>query len=106
MPRYAVDVETALQGARVDVGEAAWCADADAPIYEGAPITVLARTRTEGWDIERVWCAHHALTELDAEPRDGEGIALAEGELVVVLDDQQAWTAIVRPDVLEWIAPA
>ncbi len=100
--RYEVDVELALRGARVDVGETGWCADCDEPVHEGAAVTVLARTRTGGWDVERLWCPVCAPTELDAESRDGEGVALAEGTLAIVLSSQQAWLAICEPDVLEW----
>lgn len=104
--KYTVDVEVALQGARIDVGETLWCDDCLGELHEGAPVTIVARTRSDGWDVERVWCARHGPTELDAEPRDGEGIALAEGTAILALDDQQVWVTFVRPDVLEWIEPA
>jgi len=103
--RYEVDVELALRGARVDLGETGWCADCGEPLYEGAPVTVLARTRSGGWDIERLWCPRCAPADCEATTRDGEGVALAEGTLGIVLEGSQAWLMLVRPDVLVWVAP-
>jgi hypothetical protein len=105
MPTHAVDVRTALQGTKVDVGEAVHCHSCDGRFYEVAPVTVVARTRSEGWDIETIYGPYCAPTELDIERRDGEGIALVEAELAVVLSGQQAWMIITRIDVLEWEAP-
>jgi len=104
-PRFRVDVATALEGARVDVGEAVHCADCDGRFHEGAPVTVIARTRSGGWDVEAVYGPQCAPDTLDVERRNGEGVALAEAELAVVLSGQQAWMMITRVDVLEWRSP-
>jgi hypothetical protein len=105
MPAFAVDIATALQGVKVDVGEVVHCDGCDGRFYEGAPVTAIARTRTGGWDIETIFGPHCAPDTLDAERRDSEGIALAEAELAVVLSGQQAWMMITRVDVLEWKPP-
>jgi len=101
----ALDIEQRVQGARIDVGETAHCETCDARMHEGQPVTVLARRRSDGrWDIEQVfgpWCAPEDLSE--HRRRDGEAVALVEGELAVVLSDQQSWLMLVRPDVLDWI---
>ena len=104
-PRFRVDVATALEGARVDVGEAVHCADCDGRFHEGAPVTVIARTRSGGWDVEAVFGPHCAPDDLDADRRDGEGTVLAEAELVVTMGRQQSWLALTRVDVLEWREP-
>ena len=70
------------------------------------PVTVVARTRGSGWDVDVIYGPHCAPAELAADRRDGEGIALAEAELAVVLSGQQAWMTVVRVDVLEWRPPA
>ena len=104
--QFRVDVATALQGTRVDVGEAVHCVGCDGRFYEGAPVTIVARTRSDGWDIERVFGPHCAPGSLDEyDRRDGEGLALAEAELAVVLSGQQAWMMVTSVDVLEWLAP-
>lgn len=105
-PKFAVDVEVALQGTKVDVGEAVHCDGCDATFHEGAPVTIVARTRGDGWDIETVYGPHCAPTELQADRRDGEGVALAEAELAIVLSAQQAWLIVTRVDVLAWLSPA
>ena len=98
-----VTVEEALRGLRIDVGETTRATTTDQRLTEGHPVTVLARQRSDGWDAERVWTPHAAPTDLERfERRDGEGLALVEGELAVVLSQQQAWLMLVRPDVLEW----
>jgi len=104
-PRFRVDVATALEGTRVDVGEAVHCADCDGRFHEGAPVTVIARTRSDGWDVEAVFGPQCAPDALDAKRRDGEGIVLAEAELVVAMGRQQSWLALTRVDVLEWKPP-
>jgi hypothetical protein len=84
--RYAVDLEVALEGTRVDVGQRIHCDRCDGRFHEGAPITVVARLRSTGWDVEQVYgpqCAPETLGEY--QRRDGEGIALVEAELAVVL---------------------
>lgn len=105
MPTYTADVTTALQGEKADVGEAVHCDGCDGRFYEGAPVVVVARTRSGGWDVETVYGPHCAPSELEIGRRDGEGIALAEAELAVVLSAQQAWMMITRVDVLEWKPP-
>ena len=105
-PQFRVDVSTALAGTRVDVGESVHCAECDGRFHEGAPVTIVARTRTGGWDVEQVFGPHCAPAELEADRRDGEGLALAEAELAVVLSGQQAWMMVTEVDVLEWRAPS
>jgi len=77
-PRFRVDVATALEGARVDVGEAVHCDGCDGRFHEGAPVTVIARTRSDGWDVEAVFGPQCAPDNLNAKRRDGESVALAE----------------------------
>jgi hypothetical protein len=104
--RYAVDLEVALEGTRVDVGQRIHCDRCDGRFHEGAPVTVVARLRSTGWDVEEVCgpqCAPSDLSEY--QPRDGEGIVLAECELAIVTGRQQAWLALTRVDVLEWREP-
>lgn len=89
-------VEIALWDARIDVGD--WtCAMTRTAVHSTrAPVTILARKRLDVWNIDWIWCAHCAPTDLDADCRDSEGIALAEGTLAAVLLDQQAWLTITR----------
>jgi hypothetical protein len=106
-PRFAVDVAESIQGTRVDVGETAHCAGCDARMHEGHPITVVARHRSSGWDIEVVFGPQCAPTDLsEYQSRAGEAVALVEGELGIVMGRHQSWLLLVRPDVLEWIEPA
>ncbi|WP_135823068.1 hypothetical protein [Halostella litorea] len=103
---FRVDVETALRGAQVDTGEMVHCLGCTAQLFEGRPVTVIARTRTGGWDVEAVFCAQCAPDELaGVERRDSEGIALAEAELATVTRRQQVWLSLVLVDVLGWIEP-
>jgi hypothetical protein len=94
-----------LEGARVDVGEVVHCADCDGRFHEGAPVTVIARTRSTGWDVKAVFGPQCAPENLNVDRRDGEGIVLAEAELVVAMGRQQSWLALTRVDVLEWTSP-
>jgi hypothetical protein len=95
-----------LEGARVDVGEAVHCADCDGRFHEGAPVTVIARLRSTGWDVEEVFGPQCAPSDLgEYSRRDGEAIVLAECELASVMSRQQSWLAVTRADVLEWIEP-
>jgi len=48
MPAFTVDIATALQGTKADVGEVVHCDGCDGRFYEGAPVTVIARIRTGG----------------------------------------------------------
>jgi hypothetical protein len=106
-PQFRVDIETGLQGIQLDVGESVRCETSETAMYEGQPITVLARLRSTGrWDVEAVFAPSHAPATLDGiMRRDGEGLALAEGRVGVVLSDQQAWTTIIAPEVVAWRAP-
>lgn len=58
-----VDLEVALEGTRVDVGETIHCAGCDGRFYEGARFTIVARTRSGGWDVKRVFGPHCAPDE-------------------------------------------
>jgi hypothetical protein len=105
MTQYRVDLEVALEGCRVDVGQRIHRDRCDGRFHEGAPVTVVARLRSTGWDVERVYgpqCAPETLDEYRS--RDGEGIALVEAELAIVMARQQSWLSLTRADVLEWRA--
>ena len=106
-PQFRVDIATALQGTQLDVGEAIQCSISGQQLYEGHPITVLVRLRSTGrWDVEAVYAPSDAPKDLEGVTRRaGEGLALAEGRVGVVLSDQQAWTTIVAPTVVEWQGP-
>jgi hypothetical protein len=106
MPIFSADVETVLQGTKVDVGEAVHCDGCDGRFHEGAPVSVVARLWSTGWDVEEAFgpqCAPSDLSEY--QPRDGEGIALVEAELAIVMARQQSWLSLTRADVLEWKPP-
>lgn len=107
IPRFCVDIPTALQGTQLDVGESVRCATSGRQLYEGHPITVLARLRSTGrWDIEAVYAHSHAPQDLAAVTRrSGEGLVLAEGRVGIVLSDQHPWITIVAPAVVKWQAP-
>jgi len=56
--------------------------------------------------VEDVFCTYCAPDSLDGdEPRDGEGIALAEAELATVTCRQKVWLSLVLVDVLGWCEP-
>jgi len=105
--RYDVDVEQHLRGARIDTGESACCRTCAGRMYEGQPVTVVARLRSTGrWDVEAVFGPHCAPTDLsEYRRRDGEGVALVEGELAIVMGRQQSWVMLAMPDVLELLEP-
>jgi len=107
-PRFTVDVAEGLQGTRIDADESTCCETCGARMFESQPVTAVARLRLTGrWDIEEVygpWCAPESLENY--KPRDGEGVALVEGELGIVMERQQSWLMLATPDVLEWIEPA
>ena len=96
-----VTLEEALRGLRIDVGETTRATTTDQRLTEGHPVTVLARQRSGGWDADRVWTPHGAPVALEGfDARNGDGLPLVEGELAVVLSQQQSWLMLVRPDVL------
>lgn len=104
--QYAVDLEVALEGTEVDVGERIHCDGCDGRFHEGAPVAIVARLRSTGWDIEQVYGPQCQPADLeDYQRRDGEGIVLAEAELAIAMGRQQSWLTLTRADVLEWTAP-